>query len=147
MVAPWDDLWLPKRSTWSILVILGKKAEDGSATFLLHLWIGSVPLRRGTGLGSAVDKLRHQDLLGLSFEVFISPHPLHGIAGFQFSVAPRFLRQLGHHLSSLLGCLKPISEEVRVQLLAQQHLVVEDGTVFLQVGFPHPFARTFFWGF
>ena len=36
---------------------------------LLHLWIGSVPLRRGTGLESAVDKLRHQDFLGLGFAI------------------------------------------------------------------------------
>ena len=100
---------------------------------LLHLWIGSVPLRRGTGLGSAVDKLRHQDFLCLGFAGVHQPHPLHGIAGFQFLGGSRFLRQLGHHLlQSALGGLVDL-QKVRVQLLAQQHLVVEDGTVLLQM--------------
>ena len=93
---------------------------------LLHLWIGSAPLRKGTGLGSAVDKLRHQDLLCLGFAGVHQAHPLHGIAGFQFLGGPRFLRQLGHHLfQSALGGLVDL-DEVRVQLLAKQHLVVED---------------------
>ena len=49
-----------------------------------------------------------------------------------------FLRQLGHHLlQSALGGLVDL-QKMLVQLLAQQHLVVEDGTMFLQVGFPHP---------
>ena len=114
---------------------------------LLHLWIGSAPLRRGTGLGSAVDKLRHQDLLCLGFAGVHQAHPLHGIAGFQFLGGSRFLRQLEHHLfQSALGGLVDL-DEVRVQLLAQQHLVVEDGTVFFQVGFPHPavLAQGFLW--
>ena len=86
---------------------------------LLHLWIGSVPLRRGTGLGSAVDKLRHQDFLGLGFAGVHQPHPLHGIAGFQFLGGSRFLRQLGYHLlQSALGGLVDL-QKVRVQLLAQ----------------------------
>ena len=48
-------------------------------------------------------------------------------------------------IGALGTAVSQINQKVLVQLLAQQHLVVEDGTVFLQVGFPHPavFAQRF----
>ena len=50
----------------------------------------------------------------------------------------QMMPQLGHHLfQSALGGLVDL-DEVRVQLLGQQQLIVNQGPVFLQVRFPHP---------
>ena len=66
-------------------------------------------LRRGTGLGSAVDKLRHQDLLCLGFAGVHQPHPLHGIAGFQFLGGSLSFASWGIICSSLLWAVSSIS--------------------------------------
>ena len=105
---------------------------------LLHLFFGFVPLRRGTGLRSAVDKLRHQNLLGLCLAGVHQAHPAHRIAGFQLLRRARRLRQLEHHLLQTAVRRLLDLQQVRVQLLAHQKLIVKNRTVFLQVCFPHP---------
>lgn len=115
-----------------------KKKQRMFAHSLLHLFFGFVPLRRGTGLRSAVDKLRHQNLLGLGLAGVHQAHPAHRIAGFQLLRRARRLRQLGHHLLQTAVRRLVDLDEVRVQLLGQQQLVIDQGPVFLQIRFPHP---------
>ena len=85
-----------------------------------------------------MNKLHHQNLLGLCFASVHQAHPAHRVAGFQLLRRARCRRQLGHHLlQTVLRCLVDL-DEVRIQLLGQQQLIVNQGTVFLQVRFPHP---------
>ena len=85
-----------------------------------------------------MNKLRHQNLLGLCFAGVHQAHPAHRVAGFQLLRRARVFRQLGHHLlQTALRCLVDL-DEVRVQLLGQQQLIINQGPVFLQVRFPHP---------
>ena len=85
-----------------------------------------------------MNKLRHQNLLGLGLAGVHQAHPAHRIAGFQLLRRARRLRQLGHHLLQTAVRRLVDLDEVRVQLLGQQQLVVDQGPVFLQVRFPHP---------
>ena len=80
-----------------------------------------------------MNKLRHQDFLGLGLAGVHQTHPLHGVAGFQLLRRARCRRQLGHQLLQTALCGLVDFQQVWVQLLAHQQLVVEDGTVFLQV--------------
>ena len=107
-------------------VSLGKRKSRGCFHILCFIYDSDL-FCFGEGRNSAVNKLRHQNLLGLCFAGVHSGPP--SASGRWLSAAPSRprLSPAGHHLlQTALRCLVDL-DEVRVQLLGQQQLIVNSG--------------------
>ena len=89
-------------------------------------------------LRSAVDKLRHQNLLGLCLAGVHQPHPAHRIAGFQLLRRAADSASWGIICSRRLFAVSSISSRCGYSFSLISRWFVDQGPVFLQVRFPHP---------